>query len=116
MNETKKKRYSYIDEVLLEALAQVVNKGHLACVVLQQDKVLHSHPIPGCQGALHHCTHTVTAHRLTERNRETEKQMSTRLLKENIQYFASPLELRAAGKKPLNVKPIIEPYVHKLCV
>lgn len=71
----KERSNSYIDEVLLEALAQVVNKGHFAGVVLQQDKVLHSHPIPGCQGALHHRPHTVTAHRLTHPQRDTAREM-----------------------------------------
>lgn len=66
-SQNKNRRNSYIDEVLFEALAQVVNEGHLAVVVLQQDKVLHSHPVPGCQGTLHHCPHTVTAHHLTHK-------------------------------------------------
>lgn len=57
---------THIDEVLLEALAQVLYEGGLAGVVLQQDKVLHAHPVSGCQGRLHHSPHPVTSHHLEE--------------------------------------------------
>lgn len=57
---------THIDEVLFEALAQVLYEGGLAGVVLQQDKVLHAHPVSGCQGRLHHSPHPVTGHHLEE--------------------------------------------------
>lgn len=57
---------TYIDEVLFEAFAQVLYERALAGVVLQQDKVLHAHPVSGCQGRLHHSPHPVTSHHLEE--------------------------------------------------
>lgn len=57
---------THIDQVLFEALAQVLYKGRLAGVVLQQDKVLHSHPVSGCKGRLHHRPHAVTGYHLRE--------------------------------------------------
>lgn len=57
---------TYIDEVLFEAFAKVFYEGSLAGVVLQQDKVLHTHTVSGCQGRLHHSPHPVTSHYLEE--------------------------------------------------
>ncbi len=48
----------YIDEVFSEASPEVFYEGCLAVVVFQQDKVLHSDPVPGGQGALHHQAHS----------------------------------------------------------
>lgn len=68
---------SYIDEVLLEALAEVLHEGRLAGVVLQQDKVLYTHPVPGRQGTLHGDPHPVTPQRLEEREEE-QREVSNR--------------------------------------
>lgn len=57
---------THIDEVLFEAFAQILYEGSLAGVVLQQDKVLHAHPVSSCQGGLHHSPHPVTSHHLEE--------------------------------------------------
>lgn len=67
MCEQNRNNSSYINEVLLKALAKVLDERHLAGVVLQQDKVLHTHTVPGCQGALHHDPDSVTAHCLREK-------------------------------------------------
>lgn len=48
----------YIDEAFSEASPEVLYEGRLAGVVFQQDKVLHADPVTGCQGALHHQTHS----------------------------------------------------------
>lgn len=46
--------FHYIDEIFSEAPSQVLNEGCLTVVIFQQDKVLHSDPVPGSQGTLHH--------------------------------------------------------------
>lgn len=52
---------TYIDQVLLESLAQVFNKSRFTGEVLEQDKVLYSHPVPGRQGTLHCDPNSVTS-------------------------------------------------------
>ena len=44
---------SHVDELLVEALPQVVQQGGLAGVGVQQDQVLDAHAVPGRQRALH---------------------------------------------------------------
>lgn len=64
---------THIDEVFFEALAQVLDERRLAGVVLQQDEILHPHPVSGCQGRLHHSPHPVTRHHLEEEEKEEEE-------------------------------------------
>lgn len=47
---------TYIDKVLLEPLAQVVDEGLLVLEVLQEDEVLDSHPVSVVKVSLHHRT------------------------------------------------------------
>lgn len=44
---------TYIDEVLLEALLQIINEGHLAREVLEQHKVLYARTVAFVQTRLH---------------------------------------------------------------
>lgn len=44
---------TYIDQVLLEALLQIINEGHLARVVLEQHKVLYARTVALVQTRLH---------------------------------------------------------------
>lgn len=62
--QTGPEQHTHINEVLFEALAQVLYESCLAGVVLQQNKVLHAHPVSGCQGRLHHSPHPVASHHL----------------------------------------------------
>lgn len=61
--------FTYIDEVLFEALTEVLYEGGLAGVVLKQDEVLHTHPVSSCQGRLHHSPHPVTGHHLEQKKK-----------------------------------------------
>lgn len=45
--------FTYIDEVLLEALLQIVNEGHLALEVLEQHEILYARTVAFVQTRLH---------------------------------------------------------------
>lgn len=48
---------SYIDNVLLKPLLQIVYERGLGAVVLQQHEVLHAHALAVLQRVLHHALH-----------------------------------------------------------
>lgn len=61
MRNENLKGETHVNEILVEALPEVVQEGGLTGVGVQENKILDAHAIPGGQGGLHVPQDPVTA-------------------------------------------------------